>query len=44
MNLLAWWEKASEYPQKNHWNETTPSAIIESHISERADFLRARPE
>ena len=44
MNLPAVWEKASEYPQKNHWNEVTPVAIRESHIRERADFLRARPE
>lgn len=37
-------EKASEYPQKNHWNDTMPTDMIDSHISERADFRRARPE
>jgi hypothetical protein len=36
--LPAEWEKANEYPQKNHWNETTPTDMIESHINESADF------
>lgn len=37
-------EKASEYPQKNHWKDTTPTDMMESHRRERADFRRARPE
>jgi hypothetical protein len=44
MNLPAVCEKVREYPQKNHWNDVTPVAIIDSHINESADFLRARPE
>lgn len=44
MNFPAECENVREYPQKNHWNEVTAVAIIESHISERADFLRASPE
>lgn len=44
MYLPAVWEKAREYPQKNHWNEVTPVAIIESQMSDKADFRRARPE
>jgi hypothetical protein len=36
---------AHEYTyQKNHWKLTTPTDIIESHISESADLRRARPE
>jgi hypothetical protein len=30
--------------QKNHWKLTTPTDMMESHISERADLRRARPE
>lgn len=30
--------------QKNHWKLTTPTDMIESHISESADLRRARPE
>lgn len=37
-------EKASEYPQKNHWNMTMAFAAATAHISDRADFRRARPE
>lgn len=37
-------EKASEYPQKNHWKETTAVDMTESHNSDSADFLRASPE
>lgn len=44
MNLPAVCEKVREYPQKNHWNEVTPVAIIDNHINESADFLLARPE
>ena len=44
MNFPAECEKVSEKPQKNHWNEVTAVAIIESHIKESADFLRASPE
>lgn len=44
MNFPALWEKASEYPQKNHWKDTTAVAMTDSHRSDKADFLRARPE
>lgn len=37
-------EKASEKPQKNHWKDTTAVAMTDSHINERADLRRARPE
>ncbi len=44
MNLPAVWEKESEKPQKNHWKDVTPVAIIDNQISDNADFRRARPE
>ena len=44
MKLPAVCEKAREYPQKNHWKEMNPVDIMESQMSESADFLRARPE
>jgi hypothetical protein len=37
-------EKVKEKPQKNHWKEVTAVAITDSHIRDKADFLRARPE
>jgi len=36
--------KASEYPQKYHWNVMTEAENMQAQIRERADFLRARPE
>jgi hypothetical protein len=42
--LPAVWENASEKPQKNHWNEMTPTDMTDNQISDKADFLRARPE
>lgn len=36
--------KASEYPQKYHWNVMTEKDPIHAQIMLRADFLRARPE
>jgi hypothetical protein len=36
--------KANEYPQKYHWNTITLKDIMHTHMSESADFLRARPE
>lgn len=36
--------KASEYPQKYHWNVMTEYDAIHANIMLRADFLRARPE
>lgn len=44
MNLPALCEKAREYPQKNHWSDITAVAMTESQMSDKADFLRARPE
>jgi hypothetical protein len=44
MKELAVCEKVREYPQKNHWNETTPIDMQDSQMSERADLRRARPE
>jgi hypothetical protein len=41
---LAEREKVREKPQKNHWNVVTAAAIIDTHIRDRADFLRAKPE
>jgi len=35
---------AREYPQKYHWKMTTLNDIMTTQMSERADFLRARPE
>ena len=36
--------KASEYPQKYHWNTMTLKDIIHTQMSDNADFLLARPE
>ena len=36
--------KASEYPQKYHWKVMTEAENMQAQMSERADFLRARPE
>jgi len=37
-------EKVKENPQKYHWKLMTEPATIQAHISDKADFLRARPE
>ena len=37
-------EKASEYPQKYHWNVITEHEPIQAQSMLRADFRRARPE
>jgi len=42
--LVAVLLRANEYPQKYHWNMTTLNDIIQTHIKDRADFLRASPE
>lgn len=42
--LVALEEKASEYPQKYHWNVTTREDPTQAQISDRADLRRARPE
>lgn len=42
--LVAELLKASEYPQKYHWKTMTLKDIMVTQISDRADFLRARPE
>jgi hypothetical protein len=42
--LLADGEKANEYPHKYHWNVMTDPALMQTHINDRADFRRARPE
>lgn len=44
MNLPASCEKAKEKPQKNHWKLTTAAEMRDSQMSDKADFLRARPE
>ena len=44
INLPAVWLNVREYPQRNHWKEVSPVAMMESHIRDSADFLRARPE
>jgi len=36
--------KASEYPQKYHWNVMTEAENMQAQIRDSADFLRARPE
>lgn len=42
--LVALEEKASEYPQKYHWNVTTREDPTQAQMSDRADLRRARPE
>jgi hypothetical protein len=42
--LVADGEKANEYPHKYHWNVMTEPALMQTHINDRADFRRARPE
>lgn len=37
-------DRASEYPQKYHWNVTTAEDPIHAQMRDRADLRRARPE
>lgn len=37
-------EKASEKPQKNHWNDTTARSAIDIQSIDKADFFLNNPE
>ena len=37
-------EKAREYPQKNHWNDTTARIATDRNIIDNAFLRRRRPE
>jgi hypothetical protein len=44
MNEFAVSLNASEYPQKNHWKETTAKVIMLSQIIDKAFLRLRRPE